>query len=25
MLDRIGQCRIELPGQADYLRKQLVD
>jgi hypothetical protein len=25
MLDRIGQCRAELAGQAEYLRKQLVD
>ena len=25
MLDRIGQCRVELAGQAEYLRKQLVD
>ena len=25
MLDRIGQCRDELAGQAEYLRKQLVD
>jgi 4-aminobutyrate aminotransferase-like enzyme len=25
MLDRIGQCRFELAGQAEYLRNQLVD
>jgi hypothetical protein len=25
MLDRIGQCRVELAGQAEHLRKQLVD
>jgi len=25
MPDRIGQCRDELAGQAEYLRKQLVD
>ena len=25
MLDRIGQCRAGLAGQAEYLRKQLVD
>ena len=25
MLDRIGQCRVELAGQAGYLRKHLVD
>jgi hypothetical protein len=25
MLDRIGQCRTGLAGQAEYLRKQLVD
>jgi hypothetical protein len=25
MLDRIGQCRDELAGQAEHLRKQLVD
>jgi hypothetical protein len=25
MLDRIGQCHDELAGQAEHLRKQLVD
>jgi hypothetical protein len=25
MLDRIGQCRVELAAQAEYLRKQLLD
>ena len=25
MLDRIGQCRVELAGQAEHVRKQLVD
>jgi hypothetical protein len=25
MPDRIGQCRVELAGQAEYLSKQLVD